>query len=138
MKRILTLDKGQSGEWYGQASPEGEALRCRRLKQCGRLELLQITNDAPPYWFVMIRNFNQSETGSDRKALKGLTTPWGNGVWRFQNINAARTKFEQLSQLPLFVAEEQKRQDTRAKRVLAGRERIGMARAALFSSKNPM
>ena len=98
MKKILTFDKGALSEWYGD-------LRCYRLEQAGRLELLRVLNDPPPYWFVMIRNFDQSPTGPDRLALKGLTTPWGNGVWRFLDEGKARAKIEQFSQLPIFLAE---------------------------------
>src|SRR5258708_7129846 len=65
MKKILTLS-----EDYG-------ALRCYRMEQAGRLELLRVLNDPPPYWFVMIRNFNRSDNGPDRTALKGLTTALG-------------------------------------------------------------
>ena len=126
VKKILILDKGQPGEWYGP-------LRCRRLEKCGRLELLQITNDPPPYWLVMIRNFDMSDSGPDRKALKGLTTPWGNGVWRFLDFKLATAKFEQFSQLPIFIAEEEKRQ--RRREELA--QRIKQVSVPFPSKKNP-
>jgi hypothetical protein len=54
VRKILVLE----GEAYGQAAPDGGPLRARRLEKFGRLELLQILNDQPPYWFVMIRNFD--------------------------------------------------------------------------------
>ena len=38
----------------------------QRLEQAGRLELVRIVNDRPPSWFVLIRNFNQSDNGPDR------------------------------------------------------------------------
>jgi len=115
MKRILVCNKGQLNEWYGQAAPDVGPLRCRRLKQAGRLELLQIVNDPPPYWFVMIRNFDMSEKGPDRKALEGLTTPWGNGVWRFLDFEKAKAKFEQFSNLPIFLAERARVMERRRK-----------------------
>jgi hypothetical protein len=106
MRKILACNKGNLAQWYGCASPEGSPLRLHRLKKTGRLELVQIVNDPPPYWFVMIRNFNQSDHGPDREALKGITTPWGNGVWRFQDFEKAKAKYEQLAELPIFIREE--------------------------------
>jgi hypothetical protein len=67
MKRILVCDKGDLREWYGHAAPDGGPLRLRRLEQAGRLELVQIVNDPPPYWFVLIRNFDGSPIGKDRQ-----------------------------------------------------------------------
>ena len=133
MKRILVLDKGALGECYGQAAPDGSALRCRRLAQCGRLELLQVTNDPPSYWFVMIRNFDQRDQGKDRKALKGLTTLWGNGVWRFLDLKKARAKFDKFAKLPLFVTEAQEFHRRRD----AARERILKAGTAFNKKSEP-
>jgi hypothetical protein len=116
MKRILIFDKGDLGQWYGQAAPDGSPLRARRLEQAGRLEFVQIVNDQPPHWFVLIRNFDQSEHGTDRQALKGLTTPWGNGVWRFLDFEKAKAKFKQLAALPIFVRERKKAEELREKR----------------------
>jgi hypothetical protein len=134
MKKVLILDKGALAEWYGQAAPDGSALRCRRLLQCGRLELLQVTNDPPSYWFVMIRNFDQRDQGKDRKALKGLTTPWGNGVWRFLDLKKARAKFDKLAKLPIFVTEAQEFQRRRDK----ARERILKAGTAFKKKPEPL
>jgi hypothetical protein len=78
-----------------------------------RLELVQITNDPTPYWFAMVRNFDQSPNGKDRQALAGLTSAWGNGVWRFQDFAKARTRFEEFASLPIFVAEAQRAQKQR-------------------------
>jgi hypothetical protein len=108
VKKILILDRGAAGEWYGQAAPDGGPLRCYRLAQAGRLELLRVINDPPACWLVMIRNFNQSPTGPDRKALEGLTTPWGNGVWRFLHEQLAYAKFQQLASLPIYALEREK------------------------------
>jgi hypothetical protein len=84
MKRILVCDKGDLREWYGHAARDGGPLRLRRLEQAGRLELVQIVNDPPPYWFVLIRNFDQSSDSKDRRALAPVASGWsGNGVWRF-------------------------------------------------------
>lgn len=108
MKKVLVLNRGALGEQYG-------GLRCSRLEQAGRLELVRVLNDPPPYWFVLIRSFDQSENGADRKALKGLTTPWGNGVWRFLEFEKAKAKFEQVSPLPIFLAERARYLERRAK-----------------------
>lgn len=114
MKRILIF-KGALGEQYGQAASEGSPLRARRLQQAGRLELVQIVNDQPPYWLVLIRNFDQSEQGADRRALNGFSTPWGNGAWRFLDFEPAKAKFAQLERLPIFVAERVKAEESRLK-----------------------
>jgi hypothetical protein len=115
MKRILVADKGMFKEWYGEAAPDGGPLRSRRLEQAGRLELVRILNDPPAYWFVLIRNFDMSTESADRRALAGLTTPWGNGVWRFLEFEKAKARFAQLSALPIFVAERDRAQKTREK-----------------------
>jgi hypothetical protein len=120
MKKVLVLDRGAGGEWYGEASPDGCPLRCYRLAQAGRLELLRVLNDGFPYWLVMIRNFNQSPTGPDRIALQGLTTPWGNGVWRYLDEGQAHAKFQQLSSLPIYALERARAVQIRDKK----RERI--------------
>ena len=112
MKRILVFDKGALGEWYGTAAPDGGPLRARRLEQVGRLEFVQVTNDPPPYWFVLIRNFNQAPNGTDRQAIGGA--PYGNGVWRFTEFEKAKAKFLELSALPIFVAERARAQKQRA------------------------
>jgi hypothetical protein len=113
MKRILVCDRGDLKEWYGQAAADGGQLRLRWLEQAGRLELVQVTNDPPPYWFVLIRNFDQSPIGKDRQALAGLTSASGNGVWRFQDFAKARTQFELFKALPIFVEEAKKAQKHR-------------------------
>jgi hypothetical protein len=109
MRKILVCDKGELGNWYS-------GLRLHRLAKAGRLELVKIVNDPPPYWFVMIRNFDQSDHGPDRKALEGITTPWGNGDWRFLDFEKAKAKFEQLERLPIFAAEALAAQKLRDKR----------------------
>jgi hypothetical protein len=78
------------------------------IREAGRLEFLRVINDPPSYWFVRIRNFNQSSTGPDRIALNDISTPWGNGVWRFLDEAKGRAKFEQLANLPIFLAEREK------------------------------
>lgn len=133
MKRVLVLDKGAAGEWYGQAAPDGSPLRCYRLEQAGRLELLRVLNDPPPYWFVLIRNFDQSETRTDRTALQGLTTSWGNGVWRFLDEGTAKAKFEQLASLPIFHAERARCLEIRNKK----RQRIKAGALASYAFKKP-
>jgi hypothetical protein len=122
MKKILTLNKGAAGQWY-------DGIRCQRIEQAGRLELLRVLNDGLPYWLVMIRNFNQSVTGSDRIALQGRTTPWGNGVWRYLEERPARETFEQLSRLPIFVAEHARSLEIRNKK----RERIQTGALASYA-----
>ena len=112
MKKTLLLDNEQ---YHG--------LKCSRLAQAGRLELLRVLNDPPSYWFVMIRNFNPSPSGADRIALRGHTTEWGNGVWRFLDEDAAKTTFQQLASLPMFVAERAKAmklRDQKRKRIKTG------------------
>jgi hypothetical protein len=126
VKKVLVFNRGALGEQYGQAAPDGGPLRGQRLEQARRLELIRITNDPPSYWFVLIRNFNQSDNGPDRKALKGLTTPSGNGVWRFLDERRAKAKFEQLANLPIFVTEQARVMETRQK----ARERTLAAKAA--------
>jgi hypothetical protein len=113
MKRILVCDKADLREWYGQAARDGGPLRLRRLEQAGRLALVQIVNDPPPYWFVLIRNFDQSPNGKDRQALAGVTNAWGNGVWRFLDFAKARSRFEAFKALPIFVEEAKNAQKQR-------------------------
>jgi hypothetical protein len=131
MKRILVCDKGDLREWYGQADPDGAPLRLRRLEQAGRLELVQVTNDPPPYWLVLIRNFDTSPDGKDRQALAGLTTAWGNGVWRFLDFAKAEARFEQFKMLALFVEEAKRAQKHREEK----KERI--LRAGIPFPKKP-
>ena len=45
MKKVLVLNRGALGEQYGQAAPDGGPLRCSRLEQAGRLELVRILNN---------------------------------------------------------------------------------------------
>jgi hypothetical protein len=35
-----------------------EGLTAKRINQSGRLWLLRVVNDGPPYWLVMIRGFD--------------------------------------------------------------------------------
>jgi hypothetical protein len=113
VRKTLVLE----GEAYGQAAPDGGPLRARRLEKFGRLELLQITNDPPSYWFVMIRNFDpKSDVASE------FIDPAKSSVWRFLDFRRAKTKFAELSALPWAIADEQKRQERRLKstqRILA-------------------
>jgi hypothetical protein len=122
MKKTLLLNNEQY-----------DGLKCHRMSQAGRLELLRVTNDPPPYWFVMIRNFNQSPTGPDRKALEGLTTAWGNGIWRFLDQDQATAKFQQLASLPIFVAERNKAEKLRNQK----RERIKSGALASLAFRKP-
>lgn len=126
VRKILVLE----GEAYGQAAPDGGPLRARRLEKFGRLELLQILNDQPPYWFVMIRNFDpQRDVAPGMKGHSSgprrqgrLIDPSKNGNWRFTDVGMAKAKFTELSALPWCLADEQKRQERRLKatqRILA-------------------
>jgi hypothetical protein len=120
VRKILVLE----GEAYGQAAPDGGPLRARRLEKFGRLELLQILNDQPPYWFVMIRNFDpQRDVASGMKGDSNgprrqghLIDPSKNGNWRFTDLQMAKAKFAQLSALPWAIADEVKRQELRDKK----------------------
>jgi len=112
MKKTLLLNNDQYSD-----------LKCHRLAQAGRLEFLRVINDPPAYWFVMIRNFNPSPSGPDRKALEGLTKPWGNGCFRFLDESQARAKFEQLASLPIFRLEREKAEklrDQKKERIKSG------------------
>jgi hypothetical protein len=133
MKRVLVLDKGAVGESYGLSSPTGGPLRCYRLAQAGRLELLRVINDPPAYWLVLIRNFNPSPSGPDRRALEGLTTSWGNGVFRFLDEDQARAKVEQLATLPIYALEREKALKIRDQK----RERIKGGALASYAFKKP-
>jgi hypothetical protein len=85
-----------------------DGLKCYSMQQAGRLELLRVINDPPAYWLVMIRNFNPAPSGPDRRALTGITTAWGNGVFRFWDEDRAKAKFEQLASLPIHAREREK------------------------------
>ena len=87
-----------------------EGLRVRRLKVSGRIWLVQVFNDPPPYWFVMIKGFEVRPKGRDHLLVElGLVHPDTQvGNWRFTSRSAAKAKFEQLSALPLYQAEEEK------------------------------
>jgi hypothetical protein len=114
--------------------PNGGPLRLRRLEQAGRLELVQITSDPPPYWFVLIRNFDQSSDGEDRRALAPVASGWlGNGVWRFQDFAKARTRFEEFKALPLFVEEAKKAQARREE----SKERLARVRIPFPKKSDP-
>jgi hypothetical protein len=126
VRKILVLE----GEAYGQAAPDGGPLRARRLEKFGRLELLQILNDQPPYWFVMIRNFDSKRDlapgmkgdSSGPRRQEQLIAPSKNGNWRFTDLEMAKAKFALLSVLPWAIADEAKRQELREKqkqRILA-------------------
>jgi hypothetical protein len=113
MKKILMLNNEQY-----------DGLKCYRMEKAGPLELLRVLNDGPAYWLVMIRSFDPAENGADRAALLWVTPPWGNGVWRYLDEKLAYSKFEQLSQLPIFLAESKKAEETANKR----RERLAAVR----------
>jgi hypothetical protein len=91
------------------------------MSKCGRVELLQITNDAPPYWFVMIRNFNPDrdiapgETSVRTGREYPLIDRYKHPVWRFLKLDEAKARFVQLSALPWCVEDEAKRQNQREK-----------------------
>jgi hypothetical protein len=113
VKKTLQLD----GESCGQAAPDGGPLRGRRLEKFGKVELLQIINDPPSYWFVMIRNFDPKPD-----LAPGRIDPAKSNVWRFLDFGRAKAKFRELSALPWCLADEQKRQELREKqkqRILA-------------------
>jgi hypothetical protein len=65
VKKVLVCNRGALGEKYGQAAPDGSPLRCSKLEQAGRLELVRVLNDPPSWWLVLIRNFDQSDNGPD-------------------------------------------------------------------------
>jgi hypothetical protein len=132
VRKILVLNKGRLGEEYGQAAPGGGPLRCSRIEQAGRLELVRVVNDPPSYWLVLIRAFDESENSADRKALKGLTTPYGNGVWRFLREDEAKAKFKQLSDLPIFTEERARVMERRAESA----ERLKKAGLAFVKKTN--
>jgi hypothetical protein len=91
MKRRLNLD----GEAYGD-------LRARRMEITGRVELLQVLNDPPPYWLVIIRSFEpKRDTG------QGIDPQKAN-VWRFLSLEEARIKFLELKALPWCRQDEEK------------------------------
>jgi hypothetical protein len=122
MKKTLLLNNDQY-----------DGLKCHRMAQAGRLELLRVVNDPPSYWLVMIRNFNPAPSGPDRQALEGLTTAWGNGVWRYLDEERARAKFEQLANLPIYALEREKVLKLRERQ----RERIKSGKMASYGFKKP-
>jgi hypothetical protein len=82
--------------------------RARRLQKFGRVELLQILDDQPPYWFVTIRNFNPKPD-----VAPGLIDPVKGNVWRFLDLERAEARLEELSALPWCLADEARVQKTR-------------------------
>ena len=63
----------------------------RRLRQSGRLWLVRVANNPPPYWLVMIRSFHiERDRASGAKSI---------GVWRFVKEQPAIAKFEELRPL---------------------------------------
>jgi hypothetical protein len=54
--------------------------------------MYKVINDPPPYWFVIIKNFDlEKDKASGAKSI---------GSWRFQDEADALAKFEEL--LPLY------------------------------------
>jgi hypothetical protein len=49
MKKTLLLNNEQYSD-----------LKCYRMEQAGRLELLRVLNDQPPYWLVMIETGHEN------------------------------------------------------------------------------
>jgi hypothetical protein len=76
-----------------------EGLTAKRVAQSGRLWLVRIVNDPPPYWFVMIKNFDLTrDKASGAKSM---------GVWRFTGEADALAKFNELRPLyPSYVPSE--------------------------------
>lgn len=98
-----------------------EGLTARRLKQSGRLWLVCIVNDTPPYWFAIIRNFDlKRDRASGAKSI---------GVWRFIDEGDAEAKFEELR--PLYPPHVNR--EPSAKQI-AAREAFILRKTAL---KNP-
>jgi hypothetical protein len=117
VKKTLVLE----GEAYGQAAHDGGPLRVRRLQKFGRLELLQILNDQPAWWFVMLRSFDPK-----RDLAPGLIDPARGNVWRFLDLERAKARFDELSAIPWCLADEQKRQKQR-----------GLAREHILKVRTP-
>ena len=68
-----------------------QGLTVKRIAQSGRLWLVRVINDPPPYWFVMIRNFDPTrDKASGAKSM---------GVWRFVDESDAIAKFNKLRTL---------------------------------------
>jgi hypothetical protein len=107
VKKILVLE----GEAYGHVARDGGPLRTRRLQKFGRLELLHVLNDQPPYWFVMLRGFDPK-----RDLAPGLIDPSRGNVWRFLDLECAKTKLAELAITPWCRADEQKRRELSEKK----------------------
>lgn len=76
---------------YFKLSGYYEGLTAKRIKQSGRLWLVRVVNDPPPYYFVIIRNFDMHrDKASGAKSI---------GVWRFIDPQDADAKFEELRPL---------------------------------------
>jgi hypothetical protein len=68
-----------------------DGLTVKRIAQSGRLWLVRVVNDPPPYWFVMIKGFDPTrDRASGTKSM---------GVWRFVDESDALAKFNKLRPL---------------------------------------
>jgi hypothetical protein len=79
-----------------------EGLRARRLEVYGRLELLEIMNDPPPYWFIRLYG---KERPLDARYWDGKDTGL---CWRLTELAAARLKFAELCSQPEYIQEAEK------------------------------
>ena len=89
-----------------------EGLKVRRLARFGRVVLDRVINDGAPYWFVAIRNFDETR---DWPLIRSFSTSWGKGTWRFVRLTDAERCFERLKLIPEYIADELKAENNRRK-----------------------
>jgi len=95
-----------------------EGLTAKRIEQSGRLWLVRVCNDPPPYWLVMIRGFNRK-----REKASGATSI---GVWRFTDKVAAKAKFDELRQhYPPYSVRAPTKRQLQARRRFAEKAKLG-------------
>jgi hypothetical protein len=75
-----------------------EGIQARREKVFGRLELLRVLHDRPPYWFIRL----QGHRAHDDKYWDGNDTGL---CWRFAHREPALGKFEELCSHPEYQQE---------------------------------
>lgn len=117
MKQFITLP-----EMY-------EDLQARRIRKFGRVELLRIFNDGPPYWFVRIAGFNETR---DRPRSKRCGSEFGNGYWRFVRLNEAEEKFNQFAMEPESIKEQRQASALREKQKQVMLDRIAAGKFTPF------
>jgi hypothetical protein len=88
-KTLFVLDN----EAYGQAAPDGGPLKVRRLTKAGRVELLQVINDPPSYWFVRLRRPRNSDSVLLRNRFGGGRY----GYCRFVDRGITQAHFEAMA-----------------------------------------